>query len=66
MTNIWRYLVDGAIPFAPDTYDVAHSSTPNSVMNHNDEVRLAENEPDCAPYPLDILAIYALYQTPVQ
>lgn len=21
------------------------------------------NDPDCAPHPLDILAIYALYQT---
>ena len=43
------------------TYSSTHSSTPGSVMNYDGVTNV--NEPDCAPHPLDVLAIYALYQT---
>ncbi|MDE2902395.1 MAG: hypothetical protein OXP73_05135 [Chloroflexota bacterium] len=32
-----------------------HSSVADSVMNY-------QQEPDCAPHPLDVMAVYALYQ----
>ena len=35
-----------------------HPGIPSSVMN-------LLSEPDCSPHPLDIMAIYALYQIPV-
>ena len=39
---------------------VAHPGITDSVMSYD---RLTGvSEPDCAPYPLDILAIRALYQ----
>ena len=39
---------------------VAHPGITDSVMNYRrDDIGY---EPDCAPYPLDILAIRALYQ----
>ncbi len=55
---------------------MAHPDVPDTVLNYDDEVdenfpfndRLEmqnRREPDCAPHPFDILAIYALYQTVV-
>ena len=52
-------------------YDVSHPTIPESVLNYDGE---AENrarwmpqdyvEPDCSPHPFDVMAIYALYQSP--
>ena len=44
-----------------EIYKASHPSTPDSVMNY--DWRAGVNEPDCSPYPLDVMAIYALYQT---
>ena len=55
------------------SYHVAHPTIPDSVMNYDTETsQLIEkarqenedtpNEPDCAPHPFDVTAIYALYQ----
>lgn len=38
-----------------------HPIIPDSVMNYDSFTGVTE--PDCSPHPLDILAIYALYQT---
>lgn len=39
----------------------------SSVMNYNQGVLGSEDdakpEPDCSPYPIDVMAAYALYQT---
>ena len=40
---------------AYETYVISHPTILDSVMNY-------EVEPDCSPYPFDIVAIYALYQ----
>lgn len=40
--------------------DTAHSGSTDSVMNYDSVTGVSE--PDCSPYPLDILAIRALYQ----
>ena len=37
---------------------IAHPQTTDTVMNFG----VGVNEPDCSPYPLDIMAIHALYQ----
>ena len=42
-------------------YEVAHPTTPGAVMNYDQ--RTMVSEPDCAPHPLDVLAIFALYQS---
>ena len=51
------------------SYDVAHSTIPDSVLNYDKyvhdyfpEVSDIFTEPDCSPHPFDLLAIYALYQ----
>ena len=49
------------------SYHVAHPTIPDSAMNYDDEVRHPRAgadfaEPDCSPHPLDVMAIYALYQ----
>ena len=54
-----------------DIYGMAHPTIPDSVMNYDDKAD--ENltaagthirfEPDCAPQPFDLMALYALYQT---
>ena len=56
----------------------SHPQVPDSVMNydfiavrihphippqHEDDFDAGFREPDCAPHPLDLMAIYALYQT---
>ena len=35
-----------------------HPEMPDSIMNYS-----GQTEPDCSPHPLDIMAIYALYQS---
>ena len=42
-------------------YSAAHPSIPDSVMNYDSRVN--SPEPDCAPYPFDVMAVTALYQT---
>ena len=55
-------LPEAAAALAADAiYRASHPSTPDSVMNYDG--RAGVNEPDCSPHPLDIMAIYALYQT---
>ena len=52
-------------------YEMAHPTIPDSVLNYDDEIpenvddagKVIRPEPDCSPYPLDILALNALYQT---
>ena len=43
-------------------YTTHHPTLAGSVMNYNWKPGVPD-EPDCSPHPLDILAIYALYQT---
>ena len=52
-------------------YEMAHAIAADTVMNYDHEAPQNHNpmgnrvraEPDCAPHPLDLLAIHALYQT---
>ena len=44
-------------------YEVAHPTSRGTVMNYNSKAGVSE--PDCFPQPLDVMAIFALYQTPV-
>ena len=79
VTDQWRYLVNALTPFVnpfeSDIYHASHSSTPDSVMNYDSQIRdnydpvnkvwkRPGREPDCFPHPFDVLAIYALYQVP--
>ena len=48
-------------PFSDVNYHISHPGTTDAVVNE-DPITLVF-EPDCSPHPLDILAIYALYQT---
>ena len=41
--------------------DAGHALVADSVMNYDHITGVAE--PDCSPYPLDIMAVYAIYQT---
>ena len=55
--------LSGLSPFEVFTergrYVMAHPTIPDSVMNY---VNFTRTEPDCSPYPFDVMAIYALYQ----
>ena len=42
-------------------YRMAHPTIPDSVLNYDN--KLSITEPDCSPYPFDIMAIHALYQS---
>ena len=42
-------------------YEASHPTTPDSVLNYDLEAEV--DEPDCSPHPLDVMAIYALYQS---
>ena len=42
---------------------VAHALIPDSVMNYDHDIDQITNEPDCSPYPFDVIALEALYQT---
>ena len=54
--------LDGAADLTEQAvYRASHPRTPGSVLNY--DVTTNVNEPDCSPHPLDIMAIYALYQT---
>ena len=44
-----------------DPHLAHHPTVPGSVMNYDDQVGISEG--DCYPHPLDVMAIYALYQT---
>ncbi len=48
-----------------DVYTNGHPSITDSVVNYDWKVPLggAGEEPDCAPHPFDVMAIFALYQT---
>ena len=42
-------------------YQTSHPRTPGSVMNYDRKTGVLNlSEPDCSPYPLDVMAIYAL------
>ena len=48
----------------------SHPTIPHTVMNYDHRIYIEIDgalktllESDCAPYPLDIMAIYSLYQT---
>ena len=44
-------------------YQASYPRTPDSVMNYDSKTGVLDlSEPDCSPYPLDVMAIYALYQ----
>ena len=42
-------------------YLASHPGTPDSAMNY--DRMIDSDEPDCSPHPLDIMAIYSLYQS---
>ena len=53
-------------------YEMSHPTIPESVMNYDYEVSdnhdpvtgdFIRTEPNCAPYPFDLMALHALYQT---
>ncbi len=44
-------------------YEQAHPTVAESVMNYDDKVESIDDEPDCSPHPLDIMGMWALYQT---
>ena len=48
---------------SPGIYKQAHPTTASAVMNYNYEVSTITDEPDCSPHPLDIMAMWVLYQT---
>ena len=63
-------LVVGDLPTIPESladlaetaiYEASHPTTPDSVLNYDWQAGV--DEPDCSPHPLDIMAIYALYQS---
>ena len=45
-------------------YKAAHPVVREAVMNYDQHVYDVDgvNERDCSPYPLDIMAVWALYQ----
>jgi hypothetical protein len=46
-----------------EIFRVSHPTTPGSVMNYDQNISKTIQEPDCAPHPLDVLAITALNQS---
>ena len=55
--GVWPF--DFTIEFPAMVYEASHPAVTDSVMNYDGR----KDEPDCSPHPLDIMAIYALYQT---
>ena len=43
-------------------YEASHPTVSSSVMNYDYEIPGFDHEPDCSPHPMDIMAVYALYQ----
>ena len=68
--DYWKYFVDGVLglfnlqPSELDIYSASHPSVTDSVMNYDSLISGSRNEPDCFPHPIDVMAIYGLYQTP--
>ena len=61
-------LINSALEGATDyteneIYWASHPATFDSLMNYDSRVDDIYREPDCSPYPLDVMAIYSLYQT---
>ena len=54
--------IRAAFEMAADPDFQGHPSIADSIMNYNQKLMLV-NEKDCSPHPLDIMAIYAIYQT---
>ena len=52
-----------------NSYQRGHPSVADSLVNYDGRVlpredpNVPENEPDCSPHPLDVMAVFALYQT---
>ena len=46
----------------PPADEASHPTIPDAVMNYDSKVASNFREPDCSPYPFDVMAIYALYQ----
>ena len=51
------------------SYEGTHATVPDSVLNYDKNVQRYANlvtqphtEPDCAPHPFDVMALFALYQ----
>ena len=45
-------------------YKESHPTVRESVMNYDYEVYTGDaDEQDCSPHPLDVMAVWALYQT---
>ena len=57
------HILVGELRDEKSRYQVAHPGIADSVMNKDDMVFDGLEEPDCSPHPMDILAIYALYQS---
>ena len=53
--------VRAASEIAADSRLQGHPSITDSIMNYSSVTGVVE--PDCSPHPLDIMAIYAIYQT---
>ena len=46
-----------------DRYVISHPTIPDSVLNYDPRgLGPGQDEPNCSPYPFDVMAIYALYQ----
>ena len=43
--------------------DIAVPNDPHTLSVNREDYDQGFREPDCAPHPLDLMAIYALYQT---
>ena len=51
-------------PLTTPAYKESHPTVRESVMNYDDKVyKGGANEHDCSPHPLDVMAVWALYQT---
>ena len=74
VTADWIYAVD-ILPFIDTTgttYRVSHPTLPDAALNYDDQFpenydesarKWIRYEGNCAPNPLDIMAIHSLYQT---
>ena len=66
LANIALDRLSLAIDLLDRLYIVAHPTIPDSAMSYDSRAprwtSSPFNEPDCSPHPLDVMAIYALYQ----
>ena len=56
LSNI-NYPILGEIPT-----ESSHPTIPDAAMNYDSRLNPSREEPDCAPHPFDVMAIYALYR----